>query len=406
MVKYPVESAWKLPTSYVAYDLETTGLHNPVWPVQYGAIRVIDGNPEETFTTLVALPTGVEMEKGAIAVHGIKPEMLVDAPSQREAYVAFSDFVGELPLLGFNSKSYDGPVIDRLADLYHMPHLTDNSGGSVKGQIDALELYRKLFGIGKSKLSDVCEHYGVTNNNAHDAIGDVQATIRVYDKIVDDIRANSTDPKDISVEQESSELVGTLVCVTGGSLSDKRAYEKLVISMGGMLHGDVTKKVNLCILLNDDETGKSKKAVKYGIPVMTGKNFLAKYGRTIADIDSSREENPLGDKWESEMSEEERKRFLKALDLPVTKSLVWAHIESVQGISNKYGFTCELKQNKYVTEEVQDVRVHKYYAEDETLTLDIKMGDGHIRPLPVNAAYFSTMQSEGKFMSAIGGSDE
>lgn len=59
-----------------------------------------------------------------------------------------------------------------------------------------------------------------------------------------------------------------------------------------------------------------------------------------------------------------------------------------------------------MTEAVQDVRVHKYYAEDEAVTLDIRMGDGSIRPLPVNAALFSTMQSEGKFMSAIGGSDE
>ena len=407
MVKFPVESAWKFPTSYVAYDLETTGLHDPIWPVQYGAIRVIDGKPEEKFSTLVALPDGVEIEKGAIAVHGINPDMFIDAPSQREAYLAFSNFVGELPLLGFNSKAYDGPIIDRLADLYRMPHLTNNSGGSIKGQIDAMELYQKLFGNRKSKLSDVCEHYSVTNDHAHDAIGDVDATVRVYSKIIDDIRMNSTDPKDISVEQESNELAGMLVCVTGGKLSDKRAYEKLVMSMGGMVYGNVTKKVNLCILLNNDETTKSKKAIKYGIPVLSGRNFLTKYGRTVADIDSAQDDNPLGDRWESEMGEEERKRFRKALDLPVTKSLVWAHIESVQRISrNKYGFICELKQNKYMTEAVQDVRVHKYYAEDEAVTLDIRMGDGSIRPLPVNAALFSTMQSEGKFMSAIGGSDE
>ena len=202
MVKFPVESAWKFPTSYVAYDLETTGLHDPIWPVQYGAIRVIDGKPEEKFSTLVALPDGVEIEKGAIAVHGINPDMFIDAPSQREAYLAFSNFVGELPLLGFNSKAYDGPIIDRLADLYRMPHLTNNSGGSIKGQIDAMELYQKLFGNRKSKLSDVCEHYSVTNDHAHDAIGDVDATVRVYSKIIDDIRMNSTDPKDISVEQQ------------------------------------------------------------------------------------------------------------------------------------------------------------------------------------------------------------
>ena len=82
-----------LPRSYVCYDLETTGLGAAAHVIEIGAVRVFDGWEDERLSTFVALPAGARIEPGAQAVHHISEAMLAGAPSQREAYETFSEFV-------------------------------------------------------------------------------------------------------------------------------------------------------------------------------------------------------------------------------------------------------------------------------------------------------------------------
>ena len=396
------DTAWDKPRSYVAYDLETTGLTDPIWPIQYGAIRVVDGKAKEEFSTLVSLPAGAAIEPGAKKKHGISEQDLAGAPSQEEAYKAFSEFVGGLPLVSYNGKGYDDKIINRIADLFGMPHLTDNRGDGGQPEADACEMFKALTGdTRRHSLADACAYYGVTNEMAHDAMADVLATHEVYQSMLPDIARRSTDPRDISVESSSDELAGDVVCVTGHDQKAKAQFERLAKGMGAQLHPRVTKAVTLCILIDDGETGNSRKARQYGTRVVTGAKFLSEHGLSVLDL-AAASGGLDGGVWESDMDEEARKALRRELDLPVTKGLVWAHTEdSWSEGKNAFGHTGPMFSCRYVAEPVADIRVHRRF-DDGTVTLDVMMPDGTVRERPVNGAYFSTMQSAYKFMSSIG----
>ncbi len=397
------ETAFDKPKSYVVYDLETTGLTDPIFPIQYGAMKVIDGQVVDRFYTKVALPDGVKIESGAIEKHGIYDRELEGAPSQEKAYAAFSSFVGDLPLVSYNGMHYDDPIINCIADALGMPHLTENRGSKGEREVDVMQLYMGVVGRRRS-LANACAYYGVENQHEHDAMGDVQATQEVYEMMLGDIRRKSTDPRDIDVARMSDELEGELVCVSGGTEKEKRQYERLAKSMGANLYNNVTKKVTLCVLLNGTDTGKATKAHTYGIPVLKGKEFLAKYGKDEDDLEAA---DSLFGIWESDMDEELRNSLHRELGLPIKKKeLVWARAEDswLTG-RNKWGYAGPTFSPRYVTEPVADIRVSKRYK-DGTVLLDVKMPDGSVHARPVNADYFATMQSEYKFMSAMEAKDE
>ena len=396
------DTAWDKPRSYVAYDLETTGFSEPRWPIQYGAVRVVDGVIREKFSTLAALPTGAAIERRAERKHGISEADLVGVPSQEEAYRAFSEFVGDFPLVSYNGKGYDDRIINRMADLLGMPHLTDNRGDGGQPEADACEMFKALTGdTRRHSLADACAYYGVTNERAHDAMSDVLATHEVYQSMLPDIARRSTDPRDISVTSSSDELVGEVVCVTGHDQRSKAQFERLAKGMGAQLHPRVTKAVTTCILIDDEDTGNSRKARQYGVRVVTGADFLSEHG--LSELDLAAASGGLdGGVWESDMDEETRKALRRELDLPVTKGLVWAHTEdSWSEGKNAFGHTGPMFSCRYIAEPVADIRVHRRF-DDGTVTLDVKMSDGTVRERPVNGAYFSTMQSAYKFMSSIG----
>ena len=143
-----------LPRSYVCYDLETTGLGATAHVIEIGAVRVFDGWEDERLSTFVALPAGARIEPGAQAVHHISEAMLAGAPSQREAYETFSEFVGELPLVGQNIMSFDNGFIDRMAARARMRSVVEN------GSFDTMLIYRELVGR-PANLAAICAHYGI-----------------------------------------------------------------------------------------------------------------------------------------------------------------------------------------------------------------------------------------------------
>lgn len=395
-------TAFDLPHTYVVYDLETTGLIDSL-PVQYGALKIVDDNEAERFETLVKLPNGKHIEPDAARVNHISECDLIGAPTQEEAYRAFANFVGNFPLIGFNNRNYDDLIINSLASEFGLSSLTNNHGpaGNDVGQ-DVQYLYMKIRPMGfKPSLAKVCEAFGIVNPHAHDAMGDVVATNEAYQEIVRVIQRNSSDVRDIEAVTLSNELEGEVICVSGGSNDEKRSMELLAKSMGADLHPRVTKKVTLCILLNDEDTGNSKKARAYGIPVMKGFEFMNTYNKRQDDIDRA-EGKPVAGCWESELDEVSRKNLRRELGLPITKPLVWAHVATTtEHRVNSFGVELEVQVQRYATDPVKDIRIARKFENDGTVLLDVMMSNGDVRKYPVNAAYFATMQAEGKFMSNV-----
>ena len=89
----------KIPDSYIALDLETTGL-NPKQDkiIEIGAVRVENG--QETGRFHMMLNPHRELEERITELTGITGDMLKDASDIVDILAEFLDFCGELPLLG------------------------------------------------------------------------------------------------------------------------------------------------------------------------------------------------------------------------------------------------------------------------------------------------------------------
>ena len=264
-----------LPTSYVSYDLETTGLSANARIIEIGAVRVFDGYEDERFSTFVALPKGARIGAGAFAVNHITPDMLEGAPSMDEAFRAFSAFVDELPLVGQNVIAFDNRFIDREAARMGLPSPTEN------GAFDTMILYGELVGRPRS-LAAICEHYGVENEEAHRAWSDARATSDCYLALLRDARSRTVAP---ALGIEGHELDGRLVCFSGNTRDfPRRACATIAVRHGAILCKRVTRKASLVIDLSGRETSGLQMASRYEIEVVDGEGFLAMVGLTTEDL--------------------------------------------------------------------------------------------------------------------------
>ena len=112
----------KTDNSYIAIDLETTGL-NPKTEriIEIGAARVEDGTVVQTYSTFVNPER--ELDARIRELTGICDDDLKDAPVLDTVLPELLAFCGELPLLGSDSlicpliSSTEGPTISEVAVL-------------------------------------------------------------------------------------------------------------------------------------------------------------------------------------------------------------------------------------------------------------------------------------------------
>jgi DNA polymerase III epsilon subunit-like protein len=158
----------------VAFDLETTGV-DPFTdvPVSYTLGDITEYvNPERP------------IPEGASAIHGITNDMVKGASNQTEItfllYHYLQDYwkAGKI-IIGMNV-SYDLTMVNSMC-------LKLGFGLDVGPVLDVLvidrhyDTYRK----GSRTLTSLCEHYGVTLDNAHSSEADANACITIFEKQVE-----------------------------------------------------------------------------------------------------------------------------------------------------------------------------------------------------------------------------
>lgn len=171
--------------SYISIDLETTGL-NPKLDriIEIGAVKVVDGQITDTFSTLVN--PGRRLEERIVELTGIRDEELSDKPYIEEVLPKLMDFLGEahgvsvLPLLG-HSILFDYSFIKKAA--------VDRKMTFERQAIDTLKIARKyLAALEHRSLDYLCEYYGIVHH-AHRALADAEATHMLYQKLAEDFFA-------------------------------------------------------------------------------------------------------------------------------------------------------------------------------------------------------------------------
>lgn len=160
--------------SYVAFDLETTGLR-PKYDriLEIGAIKVEDGEVTGTYETFI--DSGVEIPPRITELTGITQEMVAGSPGIREAVEGFLEFSEERVLLGHNI----------LFDYSFMKRNVVNLGGTYERRgLDTLSISRLCLPQlpGKS-LDKMAAHYGIPQEQHHRALDDALTAARLYERL-------------------------------------------------------------------------------------------------------------------------------------------------------------------------------------------------------------------------------
>lgn len=161
-------------SSYIAVDLETTGL-DPKQDkiIEIGAVRVIDGRVTDTYETFV---NPYRMLKfNVVMLTGIKDKQVESALGIEDVIDDFLDFAGDLPILGHHV----------IFDYSFLKRAAVNKGREFERQgIDTLKISRRFMPPEEKKnLKAACEYFGVEQTLSHRALADAKAAHQLYQEM-------------------------------------------------------------------------------------------------------------------------------------------------------------------------------------------------------------------------------
>ncbi len=85
----------------IVLDTETTGLdYTREKMVEFAAVRLENGKIKDKYQTLINPEQHIR--KSSIAIHGITPEMVEDAPTEEEVMPKILKFIGDYPIVAHN----------------------------------------------------------------------------------------------------------------------------------------------------------------------------------------------------------------------------------------------------------------------------------------------------------------
>lgn len=159
--------------SFVCIDLETTGL-DPKRDkiIEIGAVKVERGEITGEWETFVNPER--KLEERIVELTGIRDEQLAEAEKIANILPELFDFLEDKALLG-HCVLFDFSFLKKAAVNERMTF--ERTG------IDTLKIARKyLKDLESRSLESLCRHYGISHN-AHRALEDARATVRLYQKL-------------------------------------------------------------------------------------------------------------------------------------------------------------------------------------------------------------------------------
>lgn len=164
--------------SFVAFDLETTGLsayRDEI--IEIGAIKYIDGQEVDNFVSFVRPQK--DIPPNITVLTGINNRMVEEAPMISEILPSFLSFVGESPLIAHNASF----------DIGFLQYAIERCGSMASIRYaDSLEMARKKFrGLEDYKLGTIAWHLGSSTDGLHRALADCKV-------VCDIVLADKDDP--------------------------------------------------------------------------------------------------------------------------------------------------------------------------------------------------------------------
>ena len=168
--------------SFVAFDIETTGTFGAANGdaeaeiTEIGAVKVVNGQVVAREDWLCN-PGRRIVPRIARLTH-ITDAMVANEPPVSEIIRRFSDFIGDLPLVGHNIKS---------SDLHYITRAAKRAGVPMENAFFDTYRYAKQFqkaqGWENVKLEYLSQFFGIEQQSAHRAWCDAEANVGVYFKL-------------------------------------------------------------------------------------------------------------------------------------------------------------------------------------------------------------------------------
>ncbi len=279
---------------FVALDFETAnGKSASVCSV--GMVKVRDNMMTETFYTLVN-PEDY-FSKGNIAVHGITPEDVADAPIFPEVFEHMLDFIGELPVVAHFAR-FDMNVLYASIQRYQldMPTLK---------YFCSCNMARKTVKHHSYSLKNMMAYYQLDFHGHHHALNDAKAsamiTVRLlksYPSLDDYLKKNRSylsamknkATKKAQLDRYNKDLVsvkptvsdfdmthpfhGKTIAITGTLHMKRKETVQYIVDHGGKFEPDIGAPIDILIFGTQKSGKPSKKETIIKNKIASGQEIL------------------------------------------------------------------------------------------------------------------------------------
>lgn len=183
---------------FIAIDFETANADRAS-ACSIGAVKVISGEVQDTFSSLINPPGGPSSFAPAnIAVHGIQPSDVVHAPTFDEVWSAFDLWAGSMPLVAHNA-GFDMSVLSKTFPIYGIEPIE-------REYFCSLVLSRQHLELVSYSLPFVADALGLGNFDHHEALADAMAAAEVVIRLGELTNTGSLE----SLAKSSAVVAGTI----------------------------------------------------------------------------------------------------------------------------------------------------------------------------------------------------
>ncbi len=159
----------------IVLDTETTGLdYTREKMIEFAAVRLENGKIKDEFQTLINPKQHIR--KSSIAIHGITPDMVEDAPTEEEVMPRILEFLGDAPIVAHNA-IFDYSFLNEACIRF--------TGEKLKNQhIDTQQMFKEVCPELESHgLEALTKTFGVELVNHHRAMADTMGLALAYPKL-------------------------------------------------------------------------------------------------------------------------------------------------------------------------------------------------------------------------------
>lgn len=164
----------------IAFDLETTGISAENERItEIGAVRIVNGELKDEFCTFVNPEKHVP--ERITEITGITDEMLLDAPSEKDALKLFYEFCGNCKILVAHNAGFDTSFLKAANERIGIPFSYSYA--------DTLAMARSMYSdLPNHKLDTVGNYLKLPPFNHHRACDDARELAYILVKMLDELR--------------------------------------------------------------------------------------------------------------------------------------------------------------------------------------------------------------------------